>query len=138
MRELSVAEQRCRADWRSVLCSDSQPLFARGEDSHLASSYDTRCQGDESPGRVSASSLLKRRYGQGAACPRCTSMHRAGGNCTARCTGIRVGRAAPHPSRAAHATELHREAREVNVMTGSPRAAGNRSGSEWLTVEEVC
>ena len=23
-------------------------------------------------------------------------------------------------------------------MTGSSRTAGNRSGSEWLTVEEVC
>jgi excisionase family DNA binding protein len=36
------------------------------------------------------------------------------------------------------ATELHHEAREVNVMTGSSRTAGNRNGSEWLTVEEVC
>jgi predicted DNA-binding transcriptional regulator AlpA len=32
----------------------------------------------------------------------------------------------------------HREAREVNVKTGSSRTAGNRNGSEWLTVEEVC
>jgi excisionase family DNA binding protein len=26
----------------------------------------------------------------------------------------------------------------VNVTTGSSRTAGDRSGSEWLTVEEVC
>jgi excisionase family DNA binding protein len=36
------------------------------------------------------------------------------------------------------ATDLHREAREVNVKTGASRTAGNRSGGEWLTVEEVC
>jgi excisionase family DNA binding protein len=36
------------------------------------------------------------------------------------------------------ATELHCDAKEVNVMTGSSRTAGTRSGGEWLTVEEVC
>jgi len=64
-------------------------------------------------------------------------VHHAGGNCTGRCTGIRVGCASPHPGRAA-AAELHCIAKEVNAMTRSSRTADNRSGSEWLTVEEVC
>ena len=34
--------------------------------------------------------------------------------------------------------EPYREAGEVNVTTAKSRIAGNPTGAEWLTVEEVC